>query len=307
MFEPPRVVESEVYTRLPDELRILDKETQWSLDRGAGPLHSFLEGPAFDRAGNFYCVDLCHSRIFRITRDRKWEVFAEYDGFPNGLKIHRDGRIFVVDRTYGVSSFDPHTGARTLVAGGFGGSPFVGLNDLVFADNGDLYFTDPGHSSLKEPTGRVYRLNAHGEVELIADGLAYPNGLVLAPDQKTLYVASTASLQVLSVSLTADGVGRHLYPWRLFLQLSGGLAGPDGLAVDEVGNLIVAHSGLGAVWIFSRLGEPLARIVSAAGIRTTNVAFGGDSRTALYVTESEQGVILQASLQVPGRLMYSHR
>src|SRR5438132_5835844 len=97
--------------------------------------------PAFDRGGQFYCVDVCHGRIFRVTEDGRWHVFADYDGNPNGLKIHRDGRKYVADHKLGLLRFDPDTSRRTLLA-----SEFRGLNDLVFADNGDLYFTDPGES-----------------------------------------------------------------------------------------------------------------------------------------------------------------
>jgi gluconolactonase len=265
-------------------------------------MHSFLEGPAFDRAGRFYCVDLCHGRIFRISPAGEWEVFAEYAGEPNGLKIHRDGRIFVADHEHGVLAFDPDTGARTVVAEGGPDGRFRGLNDLVFADNGDLYVTDPGESCLEDPHGRVYRINAAGGVDLVYDGIAYSNGLVLSPKQDALYVAVTRTLQVLRLPLR-DG---RVVKGGVFLQLSGGLAGPDGMAVDANGGLVVAHSGFATVWCFDRLGEPVGRIRSCAGIRTTNVAFGGDDMRTLYITESEKGVILRARLPVAGRAMFSH-
>ena len=73
--------------------------------------------------------------------------------------------------------------------------------------------------------------------------------------------------------------------WRAFIQLSGGLSGPDGMAMDEQGNLAVVHAGFGTVWHFSPQGEPLARIRSCAGIRTTNIAYGGPDRRTLYITE----------------------
>ena len=58
----------------------------------------FLEGPSFDRQGNLYCVDIYNSHILRITPDRQWSIAARYDGHPNGLKIRRDGQIFITDR-----------------------------------------------------------------------------------------------------------------------------------------------------------------------------------------------------------------
>ena len=299
MFSAP-TIPTEVFTRLPDALRRDGVETHWTRARGSGPLHSFLEGPAFDRDGRLYCVDIPHGRIFRIGRDGAWEVFAEYDGNPNGLKIHRDGRIFVADHKLGILVFDPDTGERSLVADATDQGPFLGVNDLVFADNGDLYFTDPGESGLERPNGRVLRLSARGVVDIVYDGLPYPNGLVLSPAQNALYVGVTRSLQVLRLPLREGRVVKA----GVFLQLSGGLAGPDGMAVDDEGGLAVVHAGFGTVWYVSVLGEPLGRIRSCAGIRTTNVAYGGRD---LYITEAEQGVILRARLPVPGRAMYSHR
>jgi len=201
-------------------------------------------------------------------------------------------------------SFDPSSGKRTVVLQGTDAGPFGGLNDLVFADNGDLYFTDPGESALENATGRVFRLRTSGELDLLMSGLPYPNGLVLNDRQDVLHVAVTRSLQVLRLPLRRDYGGVH--KCGVFLQLSGGLAGPDGMAFDEAGNLIVAHSGFGTVWLFSRIGELLGRIRSCAGIRTTNVAFGGANGKSLFITESEHGVILQADLDVAGRTMYSH-
>ena len=78
------------------------------------------------------------------------------------------------------------------------------------------------------------------------------------------------------------------------------------MALDEEGNLAIVHAGFGTVWIFSRLGEPLFRIKSCAGMRTTNLAYGGPDRKTLYITEAEHGVILKAQLPVAGKLLYSH-
>jgi gluconolactonase len=306
MFAAPPTIQAEIFARLPDALRI-DRETPWSRSRGGAALHSFLEGPSFDAAGNLYCTDLNHGRIFRIAPTGAWETFADYGGGPNGLKFGPDGRIYVVCRKEGVIAFDAASGRRSVLAQGYEGKPFVGINDLSFADNGDLYFTDPGHSSQRKPDGRVFRMAPGGAISLVCDGLPYPNGLVLSPDQGTLFVALTRPLSVIRISLLADEQGVRHYHWGTFLQLSGGLAGPDGIAIDEQGGLAVAHSGLASVWIFDRLGQPTARIVSPAGIRTTNVAYGGADRRDLYITESEQGCILRARVPVAGRALFPHR
>lgn len=302
MYPPPQIIETEIYARMPKELHRAEKYSAWVERRGAGPLHSFLEGPAFDRNGNLYCVDLAHGRVFRIAPDKSWTVFAEYAGIPNGLKLHKDGRIFVADHQNGILEFDPVNGKRTLVREGPDGGKFRGLNDLSFAANGDLYVTDQGQSSFDDPYGAVYRRRRTGELDLIFKGMAGPNGLVLNKAESVLHVSVTRSNQVLSCPITVDKPGAPRT--RMFLQLSGSPTGPDGMAVDEADNLVVVHAGFGTVWVFSPMGEPLYRIKSCAGLRTTNVAYGDADRRSLFITEAEHGVILKARLPVPGKIVY---
>jgi gluconolactonase len=302
MYPPPKVIETEIFTTMPKELHRTDQYSEWIEHRGAGSLHSFLEGPAFDREGNFYCVDLAHSRIFKITPDGKWNVFAEYDGEPNGLKIHKDGRIFVADHRHGLLSFDPKTGDRTTVRGRAHREWFKGLNDLTFASNGDVYFTDQGQSGFQDMSGAVYRLRHTGELDLIFKGLPAPNGCVLNRQENILHVSVTRSNQVLSMPLRPDQGGAPRT--RMFLQLSGSPTGPDGMAMDEEDNLVVVHAGFGTVWVFNYWGEPIYRINSCAGRRTTNAAYGGPDRRTLYITEAEHGCILMAKMPAPGRVVY---
>jgi gluconolactonase len=303
MYPPAEPLGTEVFARLPESLHLTDQPSTWLAARHV-KMHSFLEGPSFDRVGNLWCVDLAHSRIFRISPVGEFEVIVSYEGEPNGLKIHRDGRIFVADHLHGLMLLDPAD--RTI-------RPYLqhvqreglkGLNDLFFAPNGDLYFTDQGESALDNPTGRVYRLRADGKtVDLLMDGLAGPNGLVLNKAGNVLYVAITHDNAIYALRLEPGGAMKKA---SRFIQLSGSTAGPDGLALDEAGNLAVVHAQAGTVWLFSPLGEPLFRIRSCAGMRTTNVAFGGADGRSLFITESEQGVILRARLPHPGRPMYSH-
>ena len=302
MYPPPEIVETEVYARLPESLYKTGFRSAWLERRGAPPTHSFFEGPSFDRAGNLYIVDLAHGRIFRIAPDRSWTVFADYDGEPNGLKIHRDGRIFVADHRLGVLVFDPLTGKRIEDHEGRDRHRFAGLNDLTFASNGDLYVTDQGQSGYEDLSGKVYRLRRTGERDLIFDGLPAPNGLVLDRSEAVLHVSVTRSNQVMSFPLRPDQGGSPRA--RLFLQLSGSPIGPDGMALDEEGNIAVVHAGFGTVWQFSHHGEPLNRIRSCAGLRTTNVAYGGRDYKSLFITEAEQGVILMARMPVPGQVVF---
>jgi gluconolactonase len=302
-FRPPEDVATEVFVRLPENLRIKNRRSGWAFGKGHDFLHSFLEGPSFDRAGNLYVVDIPYGRILRVSPSGEWSVVSEYDGWPNGLKIHRDGTIFIADHRRGILRLDPATGAVTPILEHVRREGFKGTNDLIFASNGDLYFTDQGQTGLQDASGRVFRLRTDGQVDCLLQNVPSPNGLVLSVDEKLLFVAVTRANQIWRLPLHADGTTSKV---AAFITLSGGLAGPDGLAIDESGGLAVAHCGLGSVWLFDRLGEPLYRIRSREGLSTTNLAFGGTDGKTLYITESDSGTILTARLKVAGQTMYSH-
>jgi gluconolactonase len=298
MYAAPPVIETAVFARVPDELR---GKPPLRMQSGV-PRDCFLEGPSFDRDGNLWVTNIPYGQIFRVSPAGVFSLAAAYDGEPNGLKIHRDGRIFIADHSRGVMLLDRASGAVTPLLDRPRRERFKGLNDLVFAMNGELYFTDQGETGLHDPTGRLWRLASDGRLDCLLDNVPSPNGLVLTPDEKILYLAVTRGNAVWRVPLEPDGgVGRV----GIFIQLSGG-TGPDGLAIDAEGNLAIAHVGLGSVWLFSRFGRPLAEIRSDAGVGTTNLAYGGPERKTLYITESETGTILTARLQVPGKPMYSH-
>ena len=291
----PEIIQTEVFAEVPARLRKTGTPRErLAAGKSATPAGCFLEGPAFDRAGNLYVVDLAWGRIFRVDEKGNFEVVIEYDGEPNGLAIHKDGRIFVADHKHGILHLD---GDRTVpVVSRYHQQRFKGVNDLFFADDGDLYFTDQGVTDLADPSGCVYRLRG-GTLQQLADCIPSPNGLVLS--QNTLYVAATRANAVWRLPIAPDGTAVRI---GVFLQLSGG-RGPDGMAMDESGGLAVAHPDFGAVWIFSHRGEALYRVNSCRSEIVTNVAYKGNE---LYITDSGAGCILRARVPVAGRKLYSH-
>jgi len=291
MFAAPPVIEAQVLARLPDRFR----------RQGARP-DCFLEGPAFDRDGRLHLVNIPLGQILRLSPDGSFELVAEYEGEPNGLAIHKDGRIFVADHLNGLMVLDPAGGRVTSLVDRPRRERFKGLNDLTFASNGDLYFTDQGQSGLQDPTGRLWRLRGEKWLDLILDNIPSPNGLALTADEQILYLAVTRGNAVWRVPLRRDGGPGRV---GLYIQLSGG-AGPDGMALDAKGGLAVAHLGMGSVWVFSPLGRPVAEIRAPQGLMTTNCAFGGADGRTLYITESQTGTILTARLEVPGPVLFSH-
>ncbi|WP_447778275.1 SMP-30/gluconolactonase/LRE family protein [Variovorax boronicumulans] len=303
MFPVPVDIPTEVFARIPDKYRIKGRTSKWTqVQRAGADTDCFLEGPSFDREGNLYVVDVAWGRIFRISPQAEVEVYVEYDGEPNGLKIHKDGRIFIADYRHGIMLLDPATRAVTPWLDRAALDRFKGVNDLVFASNGDLYFTDQGLTGLHDPTGSLYRLRVDGRLDRLLHNVPSPNGLVLNQAENGVFLNVTRGNCVWRVPLLADGA----FKVGVFIQLSGGLGGPDGLAADVEGGLAVAHIGLGTVWLFDSLGEPRYRVRSCMGLSTTNVAYGGIDNKTLFITESETGTVLRARMPVAGRLMYSH-
>ena len=293
---PPTVIETEVFATVPESFRESARASSARRRR-----KSFLEGPSFDREGNLYCVDIYMSRVYRVSPRGDWDIVVEYDGEPNGLKIHRDGRIFIADHKNGILLLDVTAGRVVPFLEGPSKQRFKGVNDLIFAKNGDLYFTDQGQTGLHDPTGCVYRYTVEGRLECLLDNAPSPNGLVFNVRETALFVAVTRANAVWRIPLDASGLTSKV---GLFVQLFS--AGPDGMALDEDGNVVVTHPGLGTVWVFSKRGEPLYQVKSCAGVATTNLAYGGEDRKTLYIVDSRANNILTAKMPVAGKIMYSH-
>ncbi len=305
LYPPPQEIAATVWTSMPEEFRIRDLDSEWTRGNRPGQqIDSFLEGPSFDRDGNLWVTDIPYGRIFCVSPTGEWTLVTRYDGWPNGLKIHRDGRIFIADYKHGIMLLDPDSGTVTPVVTHRYAEHFRGCNDLIFDRAGRLYFTDQGQSGMHMPNGRVYRYDLDTDrLDLLIDTGPSPNGLVLNGKEDALFVGMTRGNAVWRIPLMPDG---GISKAGIFIQLSGGFGGPDGLAIDAEDGLFVAHVGLGCVWGFSRLGEPLWRIRSPEGLTNTNLAFGGPGNRRLYITESETGRILTADLTVPGKTMFSH-
>ncbi len=297
-------IEARVFSSLPAKFR-RKKRTAWSdPNRQGAAVDCFLEGPAVDRRGNLWCVDIPFGRIFRIDPRGEWDLVVQYDGWPNGLKIHKDGTIFIADYRKGLLKLNARSGRiEPLLETAFSES-FKGLNDLHFADNGDLYFTDQGQSGIADPTGRVWRLRAGGELQRLVHNAPSPNGITLNRSNSQVFVAMTRAQQVWRLPLMAQGEPSKT---GVAIQLSGGQGGPDGIEMDEEDGLLVCHLGLG-VWRFDASCLPTHLIHGGRKARlTTNLAFAGPGEKRLYITDSLNGDILVADAPAGGKKMYAHR
>jgi gluconolactonase len=255
----------------------------------------FPEGPAFDRDGNLFVVNVDTGDISEISPEGRVKTFVNTGGTPNGAKFHTNGDLYIADRKKGIVAVSP-TGEMRVIVDHYQGQRFNGPNDLIFDSSGNLYFTDPHGSSAENPHGRLYCVSSCGEMTCLASGLAFPNGLALSLDEKYLFVADTRKNRILRYVL--DPPVRSY----LFSQLSGGW-GPDGIALDTAENLYVAQYGGGVVIVLNPKGELIDRI-AVGGLFPTNVAFGGPDGRTLYMTEVETGSVYFFRTELPGLPLY---
>ncbi|HEX6691566.1 MAG TPA: SMP-30/gluconolactonase/LRE family protein [Burkholderiales bacterium] len=300
-FQQPKKLEARLFSALPAKYR-KKRRTAWSdPNRQGAAVDSFLEGPSFDRQGNLWCVDIPFGRIFKVGKSGDWDLVAQYDGWPNGLKIHKDGSIYIADYKRGLLKLNPKTGGIEPILETAFSESFKGLNDLHFADNGDLYFTDQGQSGIADPSGRVYRLRVNGELQRLVSNAPSPNGITLNTKNSQVYVAVTRAQQIWRLPLMAGGTPSKT---GVAIQLSGGHAGPDGIEMDAEDGLVVCHLGVG-VWRFDANCLPTHLVHAGKQHRLmTNVAFKGKT---LYITDSMNGEILTAEMPVAGKKLFSTR
>lgn len=304
----PVVLDAEVFTELPESLRKKNQSSYWATRNKRGlNVDCFLEGPSFDRDGNLWFTDIPYGRILCADKSGNVRVVTEYDGQPNGLKFHQDGRIFIADFQNGILSMDPASGAVTTALKDVDSEGFKGCNDLHFGADGTLYFTDQGQTGLQNPTGRVYRWEPEtGHLDCLIDTVPSPNGLVLDVNEHVLYLAVTRANAVWRLPLAESG---RVNKAGLFMQYNGGRAGPDGLALTAQNGVVVCQTGMGLVWVYDQLGRPVAVVRSPKGLGTTNCAFGGPDLRTLFITESDTGTILKVAfdeeLGISGKPMFS--
>lgn len=263
------------------------------------------EGPAFDREGNLFFVDWERSAVMRRTPDGEVSVWIDTGGIPAGLAFDREGNLYVADEgdgIHGILRVGPGREVTTLVDA-YEGAPLNGANDLAFAPDGTLYFSDPWRSSLERPIGGFYRLfpGADGRLERIDTGLAFPNGVAIDAAGTAVYLAETGRRRILRYPIGADGA---MGPREHWADLAGwpGAGGPDGMAFDAGGNLYVADYGGARVAIFARDGRQTGEI-AVPGAKVTNCAFAPDGR-GLVVTEVATGSVYLVDVVVGGQGLY---
>lgn len=243
----------------------------------------FTEGPAADRHGNVYFTDIPANKIYKVDSQGKLSVFKDPSNHANGLMINSKGEIVACEMDGRIVALTP-AGQLRVIADKYEGQRFNAPNDLVIDKQGGIYFTDPIFRAPKPlPQGKlaVYYISSAGTVTRLIDDLPNPNGVILSPDEKTLYVIPSGQADMMAYPVLGPG---KLGPGRVFFTLKQPEGkkntGGDGLTVDTKGNLYIT-SGLG-LQVVTPAGKLLGII--AFPEQPANVTFAGPRNRTLYVT-----------------------
>jgi len=246
------------------------------------------EGPVVLADGALAFTENSANRVVRVGTDGAVSTLVAEAGGPNALAINAAGEILAV-QTASPSSITVIAPERRVLAAAYNGQPFGRINDLALSRTGHVYFTDPGvvppspagQPRIQPATG-FYQLDPQGGVHLVTNDLPRPNGVVLSPDERILYVADSWSDHLLAYDVAANGTlsgRRNFAPLAGFAQLpEGPTSGADGIAVDAEGRVYVATRA--GIEIFGTSGEALGVIVLPK--QPQNLAFAGADRSVLY-------------------------
>ena len=249
---------------------------EWEL---VGQDYQFTEGTAANAAGEVYYQDIPTSKTYKVGLDKKLVVLPLDAKRASGTCFGADGKRYTVaGSTKQILSYDKNE-KGTIVADSIAG------NDLVVANNGKIYVTAPDGSN---KPGKLYLIRPNGEKIIVDEGLKFPNGVTLSPDQTQLYATESATHWVWIYKIKADGTltYKQKYGW-LHVPDTDDNAWPDGLKCDTAGRIFVA-SKIG-IQVMDQLGRVNAILpIPVSNGQSSNLCFGGADFNILYVSAGDK-------------------
>ena len=286
------------------------------------PQGKFLEGGAFDDAGNFWFVAIGSGWISYLTPQGKLVPGFNCDppadlGFkcePQGTRWH-DGKLYMTTRHLGILVYDPQTKKVSSLVAAYRNQLFKGPNDLDFDAEGNLYFTDPWGTGpgpdLADKAGAVYQYSTQGILRRIISTGQFPNGIAVSPNDGTLAVADYASNRMLYYSfqtgpnaactLCVKDPSHTTFFFATAGSYNPGNGGPDGIHYDVHGDLWVQLHGMGGIVEYDPKGLILGFVPIPNGdVQTTNFAFGGANNQYIYFEGAVSGTVYRFHTPYPG-------
>jgi gluconolactonase len=244
----------------------------------------FTEGPAWSPEGFLLFSDTVTNKLHKLAPGQRDSEFADIPGGPIGNAYDSDGRLYTCEFRGRRITRTSKSGKVEVLAARFEGKRLNAPNDIVVRRDGHVYFTDPAFGNQQDTRELdfygVFHLTSKGEIEAIVKLKTRPNGLALSPNGRTLYVTDSDAKCVRAYDLgrggdlDRSGAGGE---GRVIVEKIPGV--PDGIRVDEKGNLWVAAN---SVFSYSPQGKLLREIVIPE--TPSNLTFGDSDLETLYIT-----------------------
>jgi len=253
---------------------------------------SFTEGPIWDHVNDrLLFSDIPSNKIFSWSADQGVSIYRSPSNFSNGLTYDPHGNLVACEHQSRSISLQTGTNKVTTLTNSYNGMKLNSPNDVIAARDGSILFSDPiyglrigmgGPAEQELPFQGVFRLPpGSSQLELITDSFERPNGLVLSPDEKHLFIGDTVRQHIRVFNISKD--------W----EVSGGqiwaelwddehVGRPDGMKVDIHGNLF--STGPGGIWVLDKKANLLGRIFLPD--KTSNLSWGDQDRKSLFITSS---------------------
>jgi gluconolactonase len=240
--------------------------------------YTYTDGPAWSKDGFLIFSDTPAGRLFKWVPGQSPEVYRENVQGPAGNAFDSQGRLYTCEtRARRVTRTDKK-GAIEVLADRWEGKRLNAPNDIVVSRNDHVYFTDPAFGSQEDHRELdfygVYHIPPKGPIGIVAKLVGRPNGIALSPNGRVLYVTDSDERSVIAYDLDRNGQPANQ---RTLVENTGAV--PDGIRVDEKGDLYVAADGIA---VYSDAGQLLDTI--PVSDPPSNCGFGEADGQSIFIT-----------------------
>ena len=250
----------------------------------------YTEGPAWGPDAKLYFTDRPSARILTWSSEKGLSDFRTDPGGANGLAFTKDGNLIVCESgARRVISIAPD-GTETILADSYEGKKLNAPNDACVDSKGGIYFADHSMRSkeiLEQSGDHIYYIKPdRSGIIKVTDDLKYPNGVIIDPERKRLYVTDSGTNETYIYSVNKDGTlkDKHVFATE----------GYDGIEIDEMGNVYITPFN-NFVSIYSPDGKRIDEIQVSS--RPSNLCFGGKDKNILFITAGNSVYSIEMSVR----------